>query len=244
MFFKKEEPKITFYSKDYFQQYDMMPAPASKYVPLWFKKLVRHHEAPLGPGTVKTCVPVLDVLTAGYIIPAPCDFHLSLWKEDDKLRWEGAWQMPRGHEVITEHHPSQVGDQYLMKNGLGWPLKFNNLFTIKTPPGYSCLFTNPFNNDHLQQFGIDFVSAIVDTDKYTLPINFPFIFSKIGERHEMNLIQQGTPLVQVIPFKRENWTHEMKDVDEFKEQKDVFHRIHTKFIDRYKKFHHSPKKFR
>ena len=42
---------------------------------------------------------------------------------------------------------------------------------------------------------------MVDTDKYPIPVHFPFLLKKNFE----GLIKQGTPIIQVIPFKRESW---------------------------------------
>lgn len=50
--------------------------------------------------------------------------------------------------------------------------KIKNPWTIITPPGYSCLFVSPLNNSD-DRFTI--LPGIVDTDKYTLEVNFPFV---------------------------------------------------------------------
>ena len=46
------------------------------------------------------------------------------------------------------------------------------------------------------------ISGIIDTDKFIVNGHFSFIV----KRGFSGIIKQGTPLVQVIPFKRENWT--------------------------------------
>ena len=77
-------------------------------------------------------------------------------------------------------------------------LKFMNYWQIKTPPGYSCMFYQP------QNFETRFVmfSAIVSTDTYEGNINFPGYL--IAEEDEF-IIEEGTPLITVFPFKREEW---------------------------------------
>ena len=85
MFFKKKEERriIEFSCSPYNEGYPH-PIPAHKAVPTWWKDLDRHLEdepntrhnnglidgagIPYGE-TVKTCVPVLDTLRTGYIIP-------------------------------------------------------------------------------------------------------------------------------------------------------------------------------
>ena len=75
-------------------------------------------------------------------------------------------------------------------------------FVIKTPPGYSCLFTAPLNN---RDDRFETISGIVDTDIYDNHINFPIILN--GDKYPSleTTIERGTPYVQIIPFKRNDW---------------------------------------
>ena len=75
-------------------------------------------------------------------------------------------------------------------------MKFHNPWTIRTPPGWSCLFTAPLNhtNDVVQ-----ILAGVVDTDRYQAPVNFPFVTIAGDGTH---VLEKGTPLVQVIPFQR------------------------------------------
>ena len=70
---------------------------------------------------------------------------------------------------------------------------------IETEDGWSCQFKNPANN---WQHNIEIIEGVVDTDTYHQQINFPYVWtgSEVGEW----VIPRGTPLIQVIPFKREN----------------------------------------
>jgi hypothetical protein len=88
-----------------------------------------------------------------------------------------------------------------------------NRWIIKTPPGYSCLFIPPLNN---RDDRFEIISGIVDTDTFTLPINFPFIVN--GDKYPSleSLIKRGTPYVQVIPFKRESWKMKIEGVTQEK----------------------------
>jgi hypothetical protein len=47
-------------------------------------------------------------------------------------------------------------------------------------------------------------SGVVDTDSYTMPVNFPFLLRKDFE----GVIPKGTPIAQVIPIRRDSWTSE------------------------------------
>jgi len=83
-----------------------------------------------------------------------------------------------------------------------------NPWVIKTPPGYSCLFVSPLNNTD-DRFSI--ISGIVETDTYEGEINFPIVFN--GDKYPVlnTTLLKGTPYVQVIPFKRDNWVMETKE---------------------------------
>jgi hypothetical protein len=72
-----------------------------------------------------------------------------------------------------------------------------------TPKGYSCLFLPPvgYRTTPLQA-----VPAVIDTDKSTLEVLPPMWIKEDFE----GVIEKGTPLVQVIPFKRTNWKSEFE----------------------------------
>ena len=79
-------------------------------------------------------------------------------------------------------------------------LKLLNPWIIRTPEGTSCLFTPLLNRSEVQiiPFG-----AIVETDRFFAPIHLPFLLvPPPGGRVR---IERGTPVAQIIPFRRENW---------------------------------------
>jgi len=76
-------PKIKFYQhSESTSAYTDPPQPASKFVPEWYRKqkgTVNDAETlPKGysTSTVKRCMPVFDIMTAGYMITMPCDVYL------------------------------------------------------------------------------------------------------------------------------------------------------------------------
>jgi hypothetical protein len=71
-------------------------------------------------------------------------------------------------------------------------------WSIKTPNGYSSLFTHPINRIDLPFYTL---GGIVDTDKWGEAGNHPFVFKNGWE----GIIPKGTPYAQIIPFKRDNW---------------------------------------
>ena len=72
----------------------------------------------------------------------------------------------------------------------------------ETPPGYSLLFTHPFNRPELPFY---VPSGIVDSDIWGLPIFIPFFIKRGFE----GVIKAGTPLIQMLPIKREPWSIEI-----------------------------------
>jgi hypothetical protein len=72
----------------------------------------------------------------------------------------------------------------------------------ETPPGYSVMITHPMNRHDLPFYTL---SVIVDADNWGLPV-FVSFFLKRGFR---GVIPKGTPLFQMIPFKRDDWELEV-----------------------------------
>jgi hypothetical protein len=60
------------------------------------------------------------------------------------------------------------------------------------------MFTHPINRPDLPFYTM---TGIVDTDTFPVPVNFPFFIREDFD----GIIPEGTPIAQVIPFKREDW---------------------------------------
>lgn len=170
------------------------PVPAKAYLPDWFRKLPAvdpQVESPTNSGlTVKRCLPFLDAMTTGWIIPLAATVRLDI--SDGGTRLDAGWDFDR--PMVSNHGMHQVRGNPM---GQRPPCKFHNFWTIATPPGWSCLFVNPLNRPN----GVfEVVAGIVDTDTYRSPIHFPF-FATADDG--LYVIEKGSPLVQVIPFRRE-----------------------------------------
>lgn len=171
------------------------PVPAKSYLPDWFRKLPPvdpEVESPTNTGlTIKRCLPFLDAMTTGWIIPLPATVRLEI--SEDGSRVDSGWDFDRA--LVANHGMHQVKGNPM---GARPPCKFINFWTITTPPGWSCLFVNPLNRPN----GIfEVVAGVVDTDTYRSPIHFPF-FATGGDG--LYTIEKGSPMVQVIPFRRES----------------------------------------
>lgn len=200
---------------------DIYPIPTKLNIPDWFKKLKHNviHK------TVKGCMPFLDTLTTGYLLKMPIDYYIAhnvmsdgelktgmATSAQDIFPFRERVNLNYGHD--DTHNIQQLeGSPLVEKNKNLKVHKINNPWIIKTPPGYSCLFIPPLNN---RDDRFEIISGIVDTDTFTLPINFPFIVN--GDKYPSleSLIKRGTPYVQVIPFKRESWKMKIEGVTQEK----------------------------
>lgn len=198
------------------------PRPASKFLPEWFKKLPGVNE---GVETVKKCMPFLDSVTSGYMIVLSADVYFD---------GNGLQQIAKNKTVLT-HHESQISGMPLPPEYSTQPYKWINYFLAKTPRGYSTLFTHPMNRVDLPFYTL---SGVVETDKFELPINFPF-FIRSDFR---GIIPAGTPIAQALPFKRDNWKAEVDDSTEI--QLPAYrHTMHNPPFGFYKKNFWSRKKY-
>jgi hypothetical protein len=77
-------------------------------------------------------------------------------------------------------------------------MKIHNYWTVRTAPGWSCFFLPALNRPNRV---IDLLSGVVDTDNFPTPVNFPFLVTAPDGVH---VLPKGTPLVQVIPFRRDD----------------------------------------
>ena len=73
--------------------------------------------------------------------------------------------------------------------------------------------------------------GIVDTDKYVAPVNFPFV---INDPKFEGLISKGTPIAQIIPFKRNSWKMKIGNKNNIKEIESNIKKLRTVIFDSYK----------
>jgi hypothetical protein len=206
------------------------PKPASRFIPDEYKKLKRFKDDNLHDPTVKTCVPFLDSLILGYIIPFDQDYLVDPIENDFSVT-------PANKNASSEfHNKEQLPKEWQKISGekVG---KFMNKWLIKTPPGYSCLFVQPMNR---MEERFDIIPGVVDTDTYLNLINFPYFLKK---RDEQFLFKRGEPMVQVIPFKREPWKMWSGFYYE-KAHSKILNILNNEWMDRYKKYFWSKKSFK
>ena len=196
---------------------NIKPYPARIKLPEWFKNVDPHT---FEKRNIKGCMPFLDGISAGYILPLPQEFiiNYNIYDPEKEINDSSyCFSMAEGidnnfclkynlNAADPQHHSvEQIGgkDTFISKkNGNNHIIKILNPWKIKTPKGYSCLFLPPMYNE-MDYFYI--INAIVDTDKFDDWINFPIIINCDKYPSFKKIFKQGTPYVQIIPFKRDSW---------------------------------------
>lgn len=183
------------------------PQPSKHVIPQAYKEMFNFSDNDISKPTIKKCIPFLDAFTTGYILFTPVDFLLT--KKDEDYQFITPPELPEDLAsafMVEKHNKYQVSDNLRYeKRTINELFKFTNTWTIKTPPGYSCLFTQPFNRN----CPFKIIDGVVDTDTFELPINFPFYWT--GASEQQVLLKKNTPMVQIIPFKREKWEMSVKE---------------------------------
>jgi len=168
---------------------------SKSYIPKWYKDLSEYN----GPNiwtdkSIKFCVPFLDSLMNGYMIPLQVDVHVQQVNGLPKFTW-GNGDLPiidirRDTDAFIPVPPGYS----TVKPTWQIPL------ALELPKGYSMLLTHPLN-----RFDLPFITLSAIIDDFKLPSgSLPFMIKEGFE----GLIEAGTPIAQIIPFKRENWKKE------------------------------------
>lgn len=183
------------------------PEPIIKSIPAWYREADRFAKKPdgeywIGPDngkipTWKACPAIFDIMGTGYSLKTPCDIEfkigdfgkLSVKVFDDKYK-----------DFVTKREPMPqfVNPEGYHEVHFAWMPDW----AVETPEGYSVLYSQPFN-----RFELPFLttSGIIDNDKVNLMGSMPFFLRKGFE----GIIPEGTVYAQMIPFKRDNWEHEV-----------------------------------
>jgi hypothetical protein len=211
------------------------PKPATEYIPDWFKNAKPYltpdgKRRPMMEGehshkvaaSIKKCMPLWDMMTAGYIIETHCDIYIHQREGIPHYQWAGIETIAFQPEDQLQSHPAFPIGRYGVRLQHPW--------SIKTPKGWSILIMQP---THREQTPMQILPGIVDTDDYQRPFNMFFILS---DPNFEGMIPAGTPFAQVIPFKREAWVSELGgEKERNKAQSDTIKML-TVIFDRYKKF--------
>lgn len=212
------------------------PKPASTFIPNWFKDmpaLVGDKKYIGGNGnpnsTVKRCVPFRDMMTAGYMIPLPCDVY---FRQNGKMIEVNSTYAGKT-DIVLQHEPEQHFMYPLPEEYYPIAFKWNNPWTIKTKKGWSTLFLHPSHHD----LPFQTLSGLVDTDKHPIPVCFVFFVRKNFE----GIIPKGTPIAQCIPIKREKFLGMVSY--NANRIANMWIKATTQAFDRYRDWFHTPKSY-
>jgi hypothetical protein len=223
---------------------EFAPKPATAFVPDWYKNMDSYtgeEKKPSGEGmttaTIKRCMPVFDVITQGYIITTYVDIFISQKEQPDdegNLKIQPWYEWPSFGPI--SFHPIRQAPTHPAKNGVAYP-KLINPWGIKTPPGYSTMFTAPVHRENI----FTIMPGVVDTDTYIAPVNFPMVLTDVKFE---GLIPAGTPIAQIIPFQRESWAMEIGKEEDLIEQNKATSKLRTRFFDSYKNQYRQVKEYK
>jgi hypothetical protein len=221
------------------------PIPASKALPEWYKSqpATLNEEEFIAKGmsssTIKRCMPIFDYITAGYVISIPCDIYIDA-TNPDKIEWSVPLPMKTfANDMISTHAPEQYS-HYPTDRGKYHKQLFRIMpfWSVKTDPGYSTLFMHPTHKDPVPFLAI---GGLIDTDQFISDGHL----SMFIEKDFKGVIKQGTPFVQVIPIKRENW--QMNILEPVEANKEVMAQrlnLRSTFVAGYKNKMRSKKEFK
>jgi hypothetical protein len=183
---------------------DNVPPPESAILalPQWYKDSKIKH-LPLDaedhkgiPAGLKSCTPFLDALGSGYLQKTWCDIRIEY--ENNQFSYYCS-----GNPIIMqdrEHIHTPISDKY-------YPIEFAWMmpWIPKTPKGYSVLCSHPANRVDLPFTSL---SGIIDSDNFNHMGfgQFPFYI----EKGFTGVIPKGTPIIQMTPFKRDDWEADIK----------------------------------
>jgi hypothetical protein len=206
-----------------------VPSPTQSEIPKWYKDADRFAKMPNGEyykapkevcpfpkeGTTddygkiptwKACPAIMDGFSTGYVLKTPCDitfFKTELGSIDVKIEDERHKDFCSKRLAMPQfEHPKGF-----YKDHFAWYPDWG----VELPKGYSALFMTPMN-----RFDLPFMNTtgVVDNDSVHLLGTFPFFIAEGWE----GTIPAGTPYVQILPFKREDWEHQV----EFQNQATIY----------------------
>jgi hypothetical protein len=218
------------------------PKPSYNFIPKWFKdtknftnnkndvlEFLKKDET---AATFKLCVPLTDTISSGYMITLPASIYVVNDGDKDKyiplLKWKVSWNLcdTQPQETLGKYPVPYQHDSSFFRWILNWH--------IETPPGYSLWITHP---SHRYDLPFTTINGFVDTDKHPNALLLPFFIKKGFE----GLIEEGTPIAQIIPIKRENWISKKENFNSQKISSND--KIKIDYIRTYKKRYWSKKKY-
>lgn len=206
-------PTIEFHAYSEDTLLDFKPVLAKSISPEWWKKMkVADFTTGVMQQTLRACPAMDDWLKSGWIIVANRDIHVLNGTvggdkgEHDFYTWDSHADVDSSASTshpkeqfrsAFEYHGHGADGMSLIKDAFKMRCPWN----IKTPPGYSCFYLDPFlfQNEYFATW-----QGIIDTDKFNVGMDNSQIIFYPKVDHSF-VIKKGTPICQIIPYKREEW---------------------------------------
>ena len=171
----------------------ILPTAAKNSLPDWYKDQGsrNHFDHP----TIKRCMPIFDAMSSGYFLVAQSDITvdstnpggLIISSDND---FDG---------VLFSQHDFYQYDKYPIPLGYhSHVLRIHPMWSVQTPKGYSSLFINPVHNGPKN---INALTGLIDTDNFISDGHLSFFVAE----NTVFKIKKGTPIIQVVPIRRESW---------------------------------------
>jgi len=201
-----------------------LPVPAETVTPEWFLDMpvaVNNEALSLNPlnYTSKTDPRFSDTFSLGYLVVTPYDVEITQisdtlpeeMKNNPTIGFKETPVIVFGYPGLPIFHSTNYLVQAHvepLKNAFSdIPYSWSFWFSLQTPPGYSVLITNPLNVNNLPWHTS---SLVIDSDKEETHVScVPFY---LPNPSEYKIIPKGTPIAQIIPFKRDSWTRKMAPI--------------------------------
>jgi hypothetical protein len=176
------------------------------------------------------------------MLRAPFDIYIDT-TENKKI-----FEIPEAMKPLVNLGTKQFVGSHDMRQVEGYPFdkdqyiehlfRINMIWVVKTEPGFSTLYIQP---QHQELSPLSAISAVIDSDTY--PSNG--LLSFLVKKDFKGYIYKGTPLLQVIPFKRQDFESEY---DETRESNNLLQStlnlVRSVFNSGYKKFLWHKKSYR
>ena len=212
MFKSKEKPVIEFISMlpMLSEIEDTRPVPANKFIPQWWKDMpfdlnMDKEKYRFESGLVKQCPAFPDLFSSGYILPMWADTTIYFDKDTGIYEWKcGSMGSPFKINVFEQYKFIDQANYTYKGNLANIIFQFVNPWYIRLAKGYSVfqlpLFYHPTGKYDILPGTYD--GHIANTNKLEI--------AYFTDKEEI-FIKKGTPLVQYIPYKKENFDLVIRD---------------------------------
>jgi hypothetical protein len=194
-------------------------------------------------GTIKNCPAISDAMGMGYTLYMPMDLYINT-KDKEKVSIYSPNNFPQDSELNTPslnfdfigfHKKEELEKFNVPKDYCEVVIKINPFFGVRTDPGYSVWVTGPM---YKEDTPLKVLDGIIDTDKNPMRFHYPMFIKEDFD----GVILAGTPIIQIIPFKREDWSSEIVPLDRYS-LNDIQYKTVSRFSNSYRKLSWSRKKF-